>query len=67
MTQDFYLAKRHYDIALETNVEAYLPVMLSLFRLHARSLWHTFTGGEGGLSLWSGKKIDSGMSFPIKS
>ncbi|KAI0000900.1 hypothetical protein BJV77DRAFT_1057826 [Russula vinacea] len=57
--QDFYLAKRHYDIALETNVEAYLPVMLSLFRLHARSLWHTFTGGESGLSLWSGKKIDS--------
>ncbi|KAH9174932.1 HCP-like protein [Lactarius sanguifluus] len=51
--QDFHLAKRHYDIALETNVEAYLPVTLSLFRLHARSLWHTLTGREGGLSLWS--------------
>lgn len=57
--QDFHLAKRHYDIALETNVEAYLPVMLSLFRLHAHSLWHTLIGREGGLSLWSSKKIDS--------
>ncbi|KAH9956533.1 hypothetical protein BC827DRAFT_1261800 [Russula dissimulans] len=56
--RDFHLAKRHYDIALETNVEAYLPVTLSLFRLHARSLWHTLTGGEGGLSLWSSNKDD---------
>ncbi|KAI0302368.1 hypothetical protein B0F90DRAFT_1809833 [Multifurca ochricompacta] len=51
--QDFHLAKRHYDVALETNVEAYLPATLSLFRLHARSLWHTLTGREGGLTLWS--------------
>jgi len=57
--QDFHLAKRHYDTALETNLEAYLPVTLSLFRLHARSLWHTLTGGEGGLSLWSSNKADS--------
>ncbi len=63
MAQDFHLAKRHYDIALETNVEAYLPVALSLFRLHARSLWHTLTGRKGGLSLWSSKKIDSGKSY----
>ncbi|KAI0272118.1 hypothetical protein BGY98DRAFT_1002630 [Russula aff. rugulosa BPL654] len=57
--QDFHLAKRHYDIALETNVEAYLPVMLSLFRLHTHSLWYTLIGREGGLSLWSSKKMDS--------
>ncbi|KAF8270495.1 hypothetical protein EI94DRAFT_775294 [Lactarius quietus] len=56
--QDFHLAKRHYDIALETNVEAYLPVTLSLFRLHARSLWYILTGREGGLSLWSREDID---------
>ncbi|KAI9441659.1 hypothetical protein H4582DRAFT_2110434 [Lactarius indigo] len=56
--QDFHLAKRHYDIALETNVEAYLPVTLSLFRLHARSIWHTLTGREGGLSLWSKDDVD---------
>lgn len=61
--QDFHLAKRHYDVALQTNVEAYLPVMLSLFRLHAHSLWHTFIGREGGLSLWSNKKIDSGKLY----
>jgi SEL1 protein len=59
--QDFHLAKRHYDIALDTNVEAYLPVTLSLFRLHARSLWRTLTGGEGGLSLWSNNGLDSGV------
>jgi hypothetical protein len=67
MAQDFHLAKRHYDIALETNVEAYLPVMLSLFRLHAHSLWHTLIGREGGLSLWSSKKIDSGRSYFFKT
>jgi len=57
--QDFHLAKRHYDFALDTNMEAYLPVTLSLFRLHARSLWHTLTGREGGLSLWSSNTADS--------
>ncbi|EJD08119.1 HCP-like protein, partial [Fomitiporia mediterranea MF3/22] len=50
--QDFHLAKRHYDLALETNSEAYLPVVLSLIKLHVRSFWHTLTGGQNGLSLW---------------
>ncbi|KAI6116041.1 hypothetical protein F5141DRAFT_1001560 [Pisolithus sp. B1] len=50
--QDFHLAKRHYDQALEINSEAYLPVLLSLIKLHARSLWHTLQGGENGLKLW---------------
>jgi len=57
--QDFHLAKRHYDFALDTNLEAYLPVTLSLFRLHARSLWYTLTGRGGGLSLWSSNAADS--------
>ncbi|CCM01008.1 uncharacterized protein FIBRA_03056 [Fibroporia radiculosa] len=50
--QDFHLAKRHYDLAVETNGEAYMPVALSLLKLHARSLWHTLMGGSNGLSLW---------------
>ena len=50
--QDFHLAKRHYDQALETNSEAYLPVLLSLIKLYARSFWHTLQGGQNGLSLW---------------
>lgn len=50
--QDFHLAKRHYDQALDTNKEAYLPVMISLIKLHMKSAWHTMMGGEGGLSLF---------------
>ncbi len=38
---------------METNVEAYLPVTLSLFRLHARSIWYILTGRDGVRSLWS--------------
>jgi hypothetical protein len=34
--QDWHLAKRFYDLSLETNTEAYLPVMLSLIKLYAR-------------------------------
>ncbi|KAJ2905732.1 putative ubiquitin-protein ligase sel1 ubx2 protein [Zalerion maritima] len=45
-TQDFHLAKRYYDFAIETNQESYLPVMLSLFKLRARSAWNTFTHGR---------------------
>lgn len=51
--QDFHLAKRYYDMAMETNSEAYIPVMASLIKLYARSFWHTLTGGEGGLSIFS--------------
>ncbi|KAK7057522.1 ubiquitin-protein ligase [Favolaschia claudopus] len=51
--QDFHLAKRHYDLALETNAEASFPVYLSLIKLYARSIWHTLMGGEGGLSIWN--------------
>ncbi|EPQ55072.1 HCP-like protein [Gloeophyllum trabeum ATCC 11539] len=51
--QDFHLAKRHYDLAAQTNSEAYLPVLLSLIKLYARSFLHTLGGGKGGLRLLS--------------
>jgi SEL1 protein len=44
--QDFHLAKRYYDQALETNAEAYLPVFLSLLKLHARSVYYALKGGD---------------------
>ncbi|CAL1711319.1 unnamed protein product [Somion occarium] len=60
--QDFHLAKRHYDQAMETNQEAYLPVVMSLIKLHARSLWHTLLGGSNGLDFW-GNDAESGQSY----
>ncbi|ODA76125.1 hypothetical protein RJ55_08408 [Drechmeria coniospora] len=45
LTQDFHLAKRYYDHALEVNEEAYLPVTLSLLKLRIRSAWNTITHG----------------------
>ncbi|PWN89817.1 hypothetical protein FA10DRAFT_266367 [Acaromyces ingoldii] len=53
--QDFHLAKRYYDMAWETNPsEAYLPVMLSLIKLHLRALWATLLhGDQSALSLFS--------------
>lgn len=49
---DFHLAKRHYDLALETNSEAYLPVTLALIKLHVKSLYYILTGGPEGLNLF---------------
>ncbi|KAI1378827.1 HCP-like protein [Hypoxylon crocopeplum] len=46
LTQDYHLAKRYYDQALETNEEAYLPVTISLLKLRVRSAWNTFTHGR---------------------
>ncbi|KAF2751403.1 HCP-like protein [Sporormia fimetaria CBS 119925] len=47
MEQDFHLAKRNYDHALETNPrEAYLPVLLALYKLRLRSWWNTVTHGN---------------------
>jgi len=43
--QDFHLAKRYYDQALETNAEAYLPVSLALMKLRLRSWWNKVTHG----------------------
>ena len=57
VSQDFHLAKRFYDQALETNQESYLPVKLSLLKLRWRSAWNTITHG----------KINSIRSEPSKS
>jgi len=46
MEQDFHLAKRFYDEALETNKEAFLPVTLALFKLRTRSFWNRITYGN---------------------
>ncbi|KAG5663747.1 hypothetical protein KAF25_006332 [Fusarium avenaceum] len=46
LVQDFHLAKRYYDHALEVNEEAYLPVTVSLLKLRLRSAWNTLTHGE---------------------
>ncbi|MBW0464846.1 hypothetical protein O181_004561 [Austropuccinia psidii MF-1] len=46
VSQDYHLAKRFYDLALETNSEASLPVTLSLFNLYVRSLWGYIVHGE---------------------
>lgn len=53
------MAKRHYDLALETNSEAYLPVLLSLGKLYIRSVWHTLMGGKDGLSIWNPNDDDA--------
>lgn len=44
--QDFHMAKRYYDLALEINSEAYLPVKLSLIKLRLRSYWNSITNGN---------------------
>jgi SEL1 protein len=45
--QDFHLAKRYYDLAMETNPkEAYLPVKLALYKLRLRSWWNDITNGR---------------------
>lgn len=46
MEQDFHLAKRYYDQALETNSEAHFPVMLALGKLRLRSWWNKVTHGS---------------------
>ncbi|KAJ7594970.1 hypothetical protein C8J56DRAFT_1002681 [Mycena floridula] len=62
--QDFHLAKRHYDLALETNTEAYLPVLLSLLKLYMRSFWHTLLGGKGGLNIWDLEEDETVLQQP---
>ena len=51
-------------MALETNVEAYLPVMLSLAKLYIRSAWYKVTGGtEKSLSLFDSEDPEDGWGF----
>jgi len=42
-------------MALDTNTEAYLPVMLSLCKLYAKSLWYTLSGGSNKSLLLLGR------------
>ncbi|KAM0753405.1 HCP-like protein [Meredithblackwellia eburnea MCA 4105] len=61
VTQDFHLAKRYYDLALETSSDAYLPATLSLMSLYVRSLYNTIFGTDEdlkSLSLFSSPPID---------
>jgi len=46
VSQDYHMAKRYYDLALDMNAEAYLPVKLSLLKLRVRSWWNGVTGGK---------------------
>ncbi|KIX07857.1 uncharacterized protein Z518_02511 [Rhinocladiella mackenziei CBS 650.93] len=46
VAQDFHMAKRYYDLALEMNKEAYLPVTLALTKLRVRSWWNGVSGGK---------------------
>lgn len=46
VAQDFHMAKRYYDLALEMNKEAYLPVTLALAKLRLRSWWNGVSGGK---------------------
>lgn len=46
ISQDFHMAKRYYDLALDMNSEAYLPVKLALLKLRVRSWWNGVTGGK---------------------
>lgn len=51
-------------MALETNVEAYLPVGLSLAKLYIRSAWYTLTGGkEKSLTLFDAQDSEDGWYF----
>lgn len=44
--QDFHMAKRYYDLALETSETAYLPVKLALLKLRIRAWWDRITHGN---------------------
>jgi len=46
VSQDYHLAKRFYDLALETNSEASLPVTLALMKLYMRSVWDYIIHGD---------------------
>ncbi|KAH8926050.1 HCP-like protein [Atractiella rhizophila] len=41
VAKDFHLAKRYYDLATITNMEASFPITLSLIRLYIRSIYNT--------------------------
>ncbi|KAI9730370.1 MAG: ERAD-associated protein [Cirrosporium novae-zelandiae] len=44
--KDYHMAKRYYDLALESCQESYLPVKLALLQLRAKSWWNSVTHGK---------------------
>lgn len=48
LSRDYHLAKRHYDMAMETATEAWAPVQLALLELRFLQWWHKQTGGALG-------------------
>lgn len=59
--QDWHLAKRNYDHALEVSSHAYMPWLLSMSRLYFRSWWNEArTGGaEPGLTLFEDDEAET--------
>lgn len=63
VSQDYHLAKRFYDLALETNSEASLPVTLSLAKLYARAIWGYVVHGDSKyISIFSYSNEDTAKS-----
>mmetsp|Transcript_60819 Transcript_60819/g.120397 ORF Transcript_60819/g.120397 Transcript_60819/m.120397 type:complete len:156 (-) Transcript_60819:337-804(-) len=48
LTRDYHLAKRHYDMAIETSTDAWAPVQLAILELHCLQWWDARTGGRLG-------------------
>jgi SEL1 protein len=44
--QDYYLAKRYYDLSLYSAPDGYLPVKLALIQLYVKSWWNRISGGK---------------------
>lgn len=56
VAKDFHLAKRAYDDALTTSVNAYLPVKLSLIKLYIKYYWEWLIGGDVENELFGGQQ-----------
>jgi SEL1 protein len=62
---DYALAKRYYDMAVEINHEAYLPVLLSLAKLHLRAIWATLRHGDASaIALLKSYALTAGGAAP---
>lgn len=57
--KSFHLAKRYYDLASETNSEAFFPVQLALVKLRVRSLWN-YLISDGALNKITSLKYSDG-------
>ncbi|CAO3629021.1 unnamed protein product [Cunninghamella echinulata] len=53
VAKDYHLAKRQYDNALATNGNAYLPVKLSLLKLHLKYYWEWLINGDASYGPFS--------------